>query len=164
MNLAPLSTSTDLVRKQDDNWEGWTHWEIVKQEEKKKGTHIVRAFTTSTNVPSIYIQLFWNSLTHDVKTGVYSLQVSEHWLTLSADLLWKALNVTPADSLTLRVTTSWYSNELGSLSELGSSHMLQQWLFVNLLHIPPEKHPSMLSKGKGSATDEQAARVALEQQ
>ncbi|GKF27215.1 hypothetical protein Tco_0083109, partial [Tanacetum coccineum] len=58
----------------------------------------VRALTTSTNVPSIYIQLFWNTLTHDAKTGVYSFQVNEHWLTLSADLLWKALNVTPVDS------------------------------------------------------------------
>ncbi|GJY54163.1 hypothetical protein Tco_0445827 [Tanacetum coccineum] len=42
--------------------------------------------------------LFWNTLTHDAKTGVYSFQVDEHWLTLSADLLRKALNVTPADS------------------------------------------------------------------
>ncbi|GJX82312.1 hypothetical protein Tco_0331793 [Tanacetum coccineum] len=58
----------------------------------------VRAFTTSANVPSIYIQLFWNTLTHDAKTRVYSFQVDEHWLTLSADLLRKALNVTPADS------------------------------------------------------------------
>ncbi|GJU71422.1 hypothetical protein Tco_1262827 [Tanacetum coccineum] len=31
-------------------------------------------------------------------TRVYSFQVDEHWLTLSADLLRKALNVTPADS------------------------------------------------------------------
>ncbi|GJR97340.1 hypothetical protein Tco_0269514 [Tanacetum coccineum] len=42
--------------------------------------------------------LKWNTLTHDAKTGVYSFQVDEHWLTLSADLLRKALNVTPADS------------------------------------------------------------------
>ncbi|GJS41964.1 hypothetical protein Tco_0567007 [Tanacetum coccineum] len=63
----------------------------------RQSTNFVRAFTTSANVPSIYIQLFWNSLTHDVKTGVYSFQVNEHWLTLSADLLRKALNVTPAD-------------------------------------------------------------------
>ncbi|GJS51971.1 hypothetical protein Tco_0625333, partial [Tanacetum coccineum] len=27
------------------------------------------AFTASANVPSIYIQLFWNTLTHDAKTG-----------------------------------------------------------------------------------------------
>ncbi|GJS28535.1 retrovirus-related pol polyprotein from transposon TNT 1-94 [Tanacetum coccineum] len=64
----------------------------------RQNTYFVRAFTTSANVPSIYIQLFWNSLSHDVKTGVYSFQVNEHWLTLSADLLRKALNVTLADS------------------------------------------------------------------
>ncbi|GKC02804.1 hypothetical protein Tco_0994414 [Tanacetum coccineum] len=44
----------------------------------RQNTNFVRAFTTSANVPSIYIQLFWNALTHDAKTG--------------------ALNVTPADS------------------------------------------------------------------
>ncbi|GJW19529.1 retrovirus-related pol polyprotein from transposon TNT 1-94 [Tanacetum coccineum] len=64
----------------------------------RQNTNFVRAFTTSANVPSIYIQLFWNTLTHDVKTGVYSFQVNEHWLTLSADLLRKALNVTQTDS------------------------------------------------------------------
>ncbi|GKB55383.1 hypothetical protein Tco_0906136 [Tanacetum coccineum] len=64
----------------------------------RQNTYFVRAFTTSANVPSIYIQLLWNTLTHDVKTGVYSFQVNEYWLTLSADLLRKALNITPADS------------------------------------------------------------------
>ncbi|GKA35197.1 retrovirus-related pol polyprotein from transposon TNT 1-94 [Tanacetum coccineum] len=59
----------------------------------RQNINFVRAFTTSANVPSIYIQLFWNTLTHDVKTGVYSFQVNEHWLTLSADLLRKALNI-----------------------------------------------------------------------
>ncbi|GJV04797.1 hypothetical protein Tco_1338366 [Tanacetum coccineum] len=64
----------------------------------RQNTNFVRAFTTSANVPSIYIQLFWNTLTHDVKTGVYSFQVNKHWLTLSDDLLQKALNVTPGVS------------------------------------------------------------------
>ncbi|GJS54666.1 retrovirus-related pol polyprotein from transposon TNT 1-94 [Tanacetum coccineum] len=58
----------------------------------RQNTNYVRAVTTSANVPSIYIQLFWNALTHDAKTGVYSFQVNEHWLNLSADLLRKALN------------------------------------------------------------------------
>ncbi|GKC34176.1 hypothetical protein Tco_1046560 [Tanacetum coccineum] len=62
-----------------------------------QNTNYVRAFTTSANVPSIYILLFWNTLTHDAKTRVYSFQVDEHGLTLSADLFRKALNVTPAD-------------------------------------------------------------------
>ncbi|GJZ17529.1 hypothetical protein Tco_0553652 [Tanacetum coccineum] len=64
----------------------------------RQNTNFVRAFTTSANVPSIYIQLFWNTLTHDAKTRVYSFQVDKHWLTLSVDLLRKALDVTPADS------------------------------------------------------------------
>ncbi|GKE43512.1 hypothetical protein Tco_1470796 [Tanacetum coccineum] len=64
----------------------------------RQNINFVRTFTTSANVPSIYIQLFWNTLTHDVKTKVYSFQVDEHWLTLSVDLLWKALDVTLADS------------------------------------------------------------------
>ncbi|GJU71924.1 hypothetical protein Tco_1263329 [Tanacetum coccineum] len=63
----------------------------------RQNTNFVRAFTTSANVPSIYIQLFWNTLTRDAKTKVYSFQVDEHWLTLSVDLLRKALDVTPAD-------------------------------------------------------------------
>ncbi|GJX70340.1 retrovirus-related pol polyprotein from transposon TNT 1-94 [Tanacetum coccineum] len=80
------------------------------------------ALTTSANVPSIYIQLFWNTLTHDAKTGVYSFQVDEHWLTLSADLLRKALNVTPADSahpsspppaVKLRLVAKGYRQEEG---------------------------------------------------
>ncbi|GKA06957.1 hypothetical protein Tco_0686181 [Tanacetum coccineum] len=33
----------------------------------RQNTNFVRAFTTSANVPSIYIQLFWNTLTHDTQ-------------------------------------------------------------------------------------------------
>ncbi|GKD82788.1 hypothetical protein Tco_1349627, partial [Tanacetum coccineum] len=36
------------------------------------------AFTALANVPSIYIQLFWNTLTHDAKTGLF-------WNTLTHD-------------------------------------------------------------------------------
>ncbi|GKG20126.1 hypothetical protein Tco_0379927, partial [Tanacetum coccineum] len=55
----------------------------------RQNTNYVRASTTSANVHSIYILLFWNTLNHDAKTGVYNFQVDEHWLTLSADLLRK---------------------------------------------------------------------------
>ncbi|GJT47299.1 hypothetical protein Tco_0956014 [Tanacetum coccineum] len=36
------------------------------------------AFTASANVPTIYIQQFWNTLAHDAKTGEYSFQLDEH--------------------------------------------------------------------------------------
>ncbi|GJT85090.1 hypothetical protein Tco_1066807 [Tanacetum coccineum] len=73
----------------------------VPKEEEECNASLRFIFTEEkffSNVPSIYIQLFWNTLTHDAKTRVYSFQVDEHWLTLSVDLLRKALDVTPADS------------------------------------------------------------------
>ncbi|GKF04893.1 hypothetical protein Tco_0035561, partial [Tanacetum coccineum] len=47
-------------------------------------------FTASANVPAIYLQQFW-------KTGIYSCQVDEQWFDLSADLLRKALAITPVN-------------------------------------------------------------------
>ncbi|GKE89779.1 hypothetical protein Tco_1567254 [Tanacetum coccineum] len=43
----------------------------------RQSTNFVRAFTTSANVPSIYIQLFWNSLTHDAKTGALNVTLAD---------------------------------------------------------------------------------------
>ncbi|GJX47601.1 hypothetical protein Tco_0272791 [Tanacetum coccineum] len=44
-------------------------FQLIFQEHKlRKGIHCISKF------PSIYIQLFWNTLTHDAKTGVYSFQ------------------------------------------------------------------------------------------
>ncbi|GJZ77854.1 hypothetical protein Tco_0642526 [Tanacetum coccineum] len=57
----------------------------------------ILAFTASANVPTIYIQQFWNTLLQDAKTGVYSFQLGEQWFTLNADLLRKALEITPVD-------------------------------------------------------------------
>ncbi|GJZ97917.1 hypothetical protein Tco_0670370 [Tanacetum coccineum] len=56
-----------------------------------------RAFSASASVPAIYIQQFWNSMKYDEKTGVYCCQVDEQWFNLSADLLRKALDITPVD-------------------------------------------------------------------
>ncbi|GJV45332.1 hypothetical protein Tco_1429868 [Tanacetum coccineum] len=50
-----------------------------------------------SNVPSIYIQQFWNTLTMDTKTDIYSFQLDELWFTLDADLLRSALGITPKD-------------------------------------------------------------------
>ncbi|GJU57498.1 hypothetical protein Tco_1235264 [Tanacetum coccineum] len=63
-----------------------------------QNTNFFIAFTASANVPSIYIQQFWNTLGKDSKTGVYSFQLDELWFDLNADLLRKALGITPKDS------------------------------------------------------------------
>ncbi|GKG27915.1 hypothetical protein Tco_0406242, partial [Tanacetum coccineum] len=49
------------------------------------------------SVPAIYMQQFWNTMKYNEKTGVYSCQVDEQWFDLSADLLIKALEITPVD-------------------------------------------------------------------
>ncbi|GJZ33671.1 hypothetical protein Tco_0579107, partial [Tanacetum coccineum] len=60
-------------------------------------TNLFRAFTASANVPSIYIHQFWNTLTQEAKSGVYSFQLDEQWFPLNVDLLRKALEITPID-------------------------------------------------------------------
>ncbi|GKD71594.1 hypothetical protein Tco_1325684, partial [Tanacetum coccineum] len=58
-------------------------------------TNFFQAFTASANVPAIYLQQFWKTMSYNEKTGVYSCQVDEQWFDLSADLLRKALAITP---------------------------------------------------------------------
>ncbi|GJV56214.1 retrovirus-related pol polyprotein from transposon TNT 1-94 [Tanacetum coccineum] len=55
------------------------------------------AFTPQTNVPAIYLQQFWKTMSYNEKTGVYSCQVDKQWFELSADLLRKALAITPVN-------------------------------------------------------------------
>ncbi|GJY30373.1 hypothetical protein Tco_0413868 [Tanacetum coccineum] len=62
-----------------------------------QNTNFFRAFTASADVPSIYIQQFWNTLGKDDKTGIYSFQLDELWFNLNADLLRNALEITPQD-------------------------------------------------------------------
>ncbi|GJV02054.1 retrovirus-related pol polyprotein from transposon TNT 1-94 [Tanacetum coccineum] len=54
-------------------------------------TNFFQAFTASANVPAIYLQQFWKTMSYNEKTEVYSCQVDEQWFDLSADLLRKAL-------------------------------------------------------------------------
>ncbi|GJR95423.1 hypothetical protein Tco_0267597 [Tanacetum coccineum] len=60
-----------------------------------QNTNFFRAFTASANVPSIYIQQFWNTLTQEAKSGVYSFQLDKQWFPLNADLFREALEITP---------------------------------------------------------------------
>ncbi|GJW12894.1 hypothetical protein Tco_1578721, partial [Tanacetum coccineum] len=44
-----------------------------------------------------YLQQFWKTMSYNEKTGVYSCQLDEQWFDLSADLLRKALAITPVN-------------------------------------------------------------------
>ncbi|GKA32785.1 retrovirus-related pol polyprotein from transposon TNT 1-94 [Tanacetum coccineum] len=60
-------------------------------------TNFFRAFTASSLVPAIYIQHFWNTLTYEAKTGVYSFELDEARFVLDTNLLREALEITPID-------------------------------------------------------------------
>ncbi|GJV20667.1 hypothetical protein Tco_1369687 [Tanacetum coccineum] len=60
-----------------------------------KNTNFFQALTASANVPAIYLQQFWKTMSYNEKTGVYSCQLDEQWFDLSADLLRTALAITP---------------------------------------------------------------------
>ncbi|GJR80120.1 retrovirus-related pol polyprotein from transposon TNT 1-94 [Tanacetum coccineum] len=64
-----------------------------------RNTNFFQALTASANVPAIYLQQFWKTMSYNEKTGVYSCQLDEQWFDLSADLLRKALAITPGNSI-----------------------------------------------------------------
>ncbi|GJT56187.1 hypothetical protein Tco_0991241 [Tanacetum coccineum] len=53
------------------------------------------AFTTSSTIPAIYIQQFWNTMRYDSTTGTYSCQLDEQWFELHKDILRDALQIIP---------------------------------------------------------------------
>nr|GEV87624.1 hypothetical protein [Tanacetum cinerariifolium] len=44
-----------------------------------KNTNFFRAFTASSDLPSIYIQQFWDMILYDNKAGCYKCQLDEQW-------------------------------------------------------------------------------------
>ncbi|GJT35137.1 retrovirus-related pol polyprotein from transposon TNT 1-94 [Tanacetum coccineum] len=99
----------------------------------------VRAFTTSANVPSIYIQLFWNTLTHDAKTG----------RSLLHD------NIVPKPDLALELGKSISLTEVEEEAIAREVHATHARI-VGILEPAPKTTrnlPVVEVKGKGSATD-----------
>nr|GEU87536.1 retrovirus-related Pol polyprotein from transposon TNT 1-94 [Tanacetum cinerariifolium] len=82
--------SKNMIIYQMDVKTAFFEWRLARKS-------LRRAFTTSSSVPTIYIHQFWNTMTYDMKTEVYSVQLDEQWLTLSADILQKALEITLDD-------------------------------------------------------------------
>ncbi|GKD03880.1 hypothetical protein Tco_1178854, partial [Tanacetum coccineum] len=85
------------------------------------------AFTALANVPAIYIQQFWNTLECDSKSGIYNFQIDELWFELNVNLLHKALDITPKDTMNPFVPPLAgylimdFVNELGYPKETSSS-------------------------------------------
>nr|GEU47822.1 integrase, catalytic region, zinc finger, CCHC-type, peptidase aspartic, catalytic [Tanacetum cinerariifolium] len=62
-----------------------------------KNTNFFRAFTASSNLPSIYIQQFWDTILYDKKAGCYKCQLDEQWFDLTKETLREALQITPVN-------------------------------------------------------------------
>ncbi|GKB36625.1 hypothetical protein Tco_0881567 [Tanacetum coccineum] len=72
-----------------------------------KNTNFFQALTASANVPAIYLQQFWKTMSYNEKTGVYSCQLDEQWFDLNyVHLTWAAM-ITPLNqSLTGKTSGS----------------------------------------------------------
>nr|GEX32529.1 retrovirus-related Pol polyprotein from transposon TNT 1-94 [Tanacetum cinerariifolium] len=57
----------------------------------------IRAFTASSNLSSIYIQQFWDTILYDKKARCYKCQLDEQWFDLTKETLREALQVTPVN-------------------------------------------------------------------
>nr|GEZ10257.1 hypothetical protein [Tanacetum cinerariifolium] len=60
-----------------------------------QNTNFFGAFTTTTTIPTLYIQQLWDTIRHDKKTRVYSCQLDEQRFKLNMDVLREALGSTP---------------------------------------------------------------------
>nr|GEX80349.1 copia protein [Tanacetum cinerariifolium] len=56
------------------------------------------AFTTSSTIPSIYIQQFWDTIRYDRDTARYICQLDDQWFDLTKDTLRDALQITPVNN------------------------------------------------------------------
>ncbi|GJX14197.1 MAK10-like protein [Tanacetum coccineum] len=120
-------------------------WEIARDVEsnpfkdvmvfRRMNTNLFRAFTASANVPSIYIQQFWNTLTREAKFGVYNFQLDEQWFPLNADLLREALEITPPWRAMLTLINQCLTGKTTG-SDKPRHHVLQ--MFRHNIHQRPE--------------------------
>ncbi|GKF04669.1 hypothetical protein Tco_0035337, partial [Tanacetum coccineum] len=95
------------------------------------------AFTTSSTIPAIYIQQFWDTMCFNSSTGLYSCQLDEQWFNLHKDILIDALDITPtndnnpfvappsSDTVIEYVNTLGYPSTLRNVSAMPRHHVLQ---------------------------------------
>ncbi|GJV27287.1 hypothetical protein Tco_1383735 [Tanacetum coccineum] len=95
-----------------------------------KNTNFFRAFTTSSMIPAIYIQQFWDTL---------CCQVDEQWFNLHKDILKDALQITPinddnpfvalpsSDAVIKYVNTLGYPCTLRNVFAMSANDLYQPW-------------------------------------
>nr|GFC62258.1 monodehydroascorbate reductase [Tanacetum cinerariifolium] len=104
-----------------------------------KHINFFRAFTTSSTIPSIYIQQFWDSVRYDKTAWCYKCQLDEQWFDLTKNTLRDALQITPvnnnkafsslpsSDALINFVNELGYSKLVRNLYNVVTNDMFQPW-------------------------------------
>nr|GEU58490.1 retrovirus-related Pol polyprotein from transposon TNT 1-94 [Tanacetum cinerariifolium]GEW85687.1 retrovirus-related Pol polyprotein from transposon TNT 1-94 [Tanacetum cinerariifolium] len=107
-----------------------------------KHTNFFRAFTTSSRIPLIYIQQFWDNIRYDKIAECYKCQLDEQWFDLTKYTLREALHITPfnnnnvfsspssSDALINFVNDLGYSKVVRDLSNIVTNDMFQPWRAV----------------------------------
>ncbi|GJS11560.1 retrovirus-related pol polyprotein from transposon TNT 1-94 [Tanacetum coccineum] len=110
-----------------------------------KHANFFRAFTTSSTIPSIYIQQFWDTVRYDNKTGRYSCQLDEQWFDLTKDTLRDALQIILVDTNDAFSSPPTpdalikFVNDLGNprvvrtLSDVVTNDMFQPWRALTIV-------------------------------
>ncbi|GJU89534.1 retrovirus-related pol polyprotein from transposon TNT 1-94 [Tanacetum coccineum] len=109
-----------------------------------KHTNFFRAFTTSSTIPSIYIQQFWDTVRYDKTIRSYSCQLDEQWFDLTKDTLRDALQITPVnnnafsspptpDVLIKFVNDLGYPKVVITLSDVVTNDMFQPWRAITTI-------------------------------
>nr|GEZ53179.1 monodehydroascorbate reductase [Tanacetum cinerariifolium] len=100
---------------------------------------ILRAFTASSTITSIYIQQFWDTVRYDKSVGCYRCQLDEQWFDLTKDTLRDAFQITPVndnqaftsspstDALINFVNDLGYPKLVRNLSNVVTNDMFQPW-------------------------------------
>ncbi|GJU61288.1 retrovirus-related pol polyprotein from transposon TNT 1-94 [Tanacetum coccineum] len=112
-----------------------------------KNTNFFRAFTTSSTIPAIYIQQFWDTMCFNTSTGLYSCQLDEQWFNLHKDLLKDALDITPTNDNNPFVASPFSDTVIEYVNTLGYPSTLRNVsaMYVNALYQPWRAVLSMIN-------------------
>ncbi|GJZ28511.1 hypothetical protein Tco_0573158 [Tanacetum coccineum] len=100
---------------------------------------ILSAFITSSTIPTIYNQQFWDTMCFNSSTGLYTCQLDEQWFNIHKDILKDALGITPtndnnpfeappsSDTVIEYVNTLGYPSTLRNVYAMSVNALYQPW-------------------------------------
>nr|GEX12393.1 hypothetical protein [Tanacetum cinerariifolium] len=117
-----------------------------------KNTNFFRAFTASSDLPSIYIQQFWDTILYDKKTRCYKCQLDEQWFDLTKETLREALQITHVNRNQAFAAHPSINGLVDFVNQLGYPKIWEE--FTHSIHtfIDDKRNLSRHTSGKKRAT------------